>query len=352
MSTRVSTLATRALRVALLTGGLVAVGTGVAAASDHPADDLDVAVPVTVTDNALAVLGDVPADGALHLPVVSADLTVDLGPATVSVPVTVAGNDAAVAGGGVTQPPAPPAPPPSAPPPSEPAEPADVVVPVTVSGNAVGVLGDAGVTGTAPAAPAGAVTVPVTVCGNGVGLLGDATGGCTPAPATPGSGIGGIDVDVPVTVCGNGLGLLGDATGGCTPPSGPTGPQQPTDPEQPGTPQRPTDPQQPGGPEEPGTPGRPATPPHPGTSAQPGTAHDTGGHPVGRFGVVTAADRGGDRTASAPRHLARVDGSGGTGGGRLAYTGTDAAAVLGVGLLALLLGTVLALASRRPGRTR
>jgi hypothetical protein len=68
--------------------------------------------------------------------------------------------------------------------------------------------------------------------------------------------------------------------------------------------------------------------------------------------VVTAADRGGDRTASAPRHLARVDGSGGTGGGQLAYTGTDAAAVLGVGLLALLLGTVLALASRRPGRTR
>ncbi len=357
MTTRMTTWAARALRVALLSGGLTAVGTGVAAASDHHPDDLDVTVPVTVTDNALGVLGDAPAADALHLPAVAADLTVDLGPATVSVPVTVAGNAAAVGGGGVTQPPAPPAQPaPSQPAPSQPAPsqpaPADVAVPVTVSGNAIGVLGDAEATGTAPAPPAGAVTVPVRVCGNGVGVLGDAAGGCTvPAAAGPGTGTGGgggtgVDVDVPVTVCGNGVGLLGDATGGCTPATGPTGPQQPTDPQQPGNPQQP------------GSPQEPATPHRPGTPQQPGTPQFGGGQPVSRPGAVAAVDAA-ERTASAVRHLAGGDRDGdtahsgatrSTGGGRLAYTGTDAGTVLSAGLLALVLGTGLALASRRPDR--
>jgi hypothetical protein len=67
---------------------------------------------------------------------------------------------------------------------------------------------------------------------------------------------------------------------------------------------------------------------------------------------------GAGRTASAVRHLAGGDRDGDTGdsgatgntGGRLAYTGTDAGTVLSAGLLALVLGTGLALASRRPDR--
>ena len=209
--------ANRALRVTLLTGGLLAVGTGVASASDPLGDgDLDVVVPVTVTDNALGVLGDAPTAGGLELPAPSQDLTLDLGSVAVSVPVTIGGNDAAVGSGGATQPDTGPAPGTSAP--------ADVAVPVTVVGNGIGVLGDAEASGTAPATPEGAVTVPVTVCGNGVGVLGDAVGGCAPVAGT-GSGspeAAGplddlLDVDAPVTVCGNGVGVLGDVAGACTP---------------------------------------------------------------------------------------------------------------------------------------
>lgn len=304
--------ATRALRVALLTGGLLAVGTGVAAASDHSSPDLDVTVPVTVTGNALGVLGDAPAPGGLHLPAVTADLTVDAGPVAVSVPVTVAGNAATLAGVGVHQPAPVPAPAPA--PDPAPSEPVDVAVPVTVSGTAVGVLGDAEATGAAPAAPAAAVSVPVTVCGNGVGVL-------------------------------------GSAAGACVPPAGPTGPQQPTDPEQPA------------GPVQHGTPQH-------GTQVQHGTPQHGDGFPADRLGPVTAAaassaasaawtsaawasaDGGADRAASAVRRLADPGGAAGTEGSGLAATGADTRTVLGVAVLSLLLGTGLALASRRPGRTR
>ena len=44
----------RGLQTALFTGGLLAAGTGLAAADDNV---VAVTVPVTVTDNALAVLG-------------------------------------------------------------------------------------------------------------------------------------------------------------------------------------------------------------------------------------------------------------------------------------------------------
>ncbi len=331
MSLRVSPLATRALRVALLTGGLLAVGTGVAAASEHSPDDLDVTVPVTVTDNALGVLGDAPAAGGLPLPAVSADLTVDVGPVAVSVPVTVGGNDVAVGDGGVSQ-----TPPAAAPAPSGPA---DVAVPVTVTGNAVGVLGDATASGTAPAAPTGAVTVPVTVCGTGVGVLGDATGGCT-TPAPGGSGGSGgevVDVDVPVTVCGVGLGLLGDGAGACS-PAGPPAPQHPVTPEQPATPLQP------------GSPATPGTPQHAGAAG----AHDgrPGGSPVGSpvgSAVVASATTWSAAWGSTRLGAGLPAGTGG--GGQLASTGTDATGVLGAGLLALLLGAGLTRAARRRGAT-
>ncbi|MGY1652347.1 hypothetical protein [Geodermatophilus sp. SYSU D01119] len=340
--------ATRALRVTLLTGGLLAVGTGVAAASDQPGDvDLDVVVPVTVTDNALGVLGDAPAATGLELPAVSQDLSLDLGPVAVSVPVALGGNDAAVGSGGVSQPPAGPAPA---------DDPADVAVPVTVVGNGIGVLGDAEASGAAPAAPEGAVTVPVTVCGNGVGLLGDAAGQCalpgggtpgtgtpgtgTPGTGTPGTGDGGIDVDVPVTVCGVGLGLLGSGTGDCTPPAGPGGPTDPTGPQDPGTPQHPA-------PEQPG-------PQHPGPQ-HPGPQHPGLVTPVAGAGTWTSAGDGtgvlagtgsGSTTGSGT-----VAGSGSSGGGRLAYTGSDVTGVLGAALLVLLAGAGLSLTARRRSGT-
>lgn len=240
-----NTLIRRGLQAALLTGGLWAVGTGVASADDG----LDVSVPVTVSDNALAVLGDVPAPG-IDLPALEADLGVDLGGASLSVPVTLGGNGIGLLGTTATQEPASP----------PPAEPADVSVPVTVAGNAVGVLGDATASGTAPA-PAGSdggllgVSVPVTVCGNGIGVLGDGAGSCstargTPGTGGPGTGGPGVDVEVPVTVCGTGIGLLGSGSGTCgadvlAPPVTPKGPDtsgQPLPPAQAHTPGGPATP--------------------------------------------------------------------------------------------------------------
>ncbi|HJX45339.1 MAG TPA: hypothetical protein VJ352_16825, partial [Geodermatophilus sp.] len=65
-----------------------------------------------------------------------------------------------------------------------------------------------------------------------------------------------------------------------------------------------------------------------------------------------SADGGADRAASAVRRLADPGGAAGTEGSGLAATGADTRTVLGVAVLSLLLGTGLALASRRPGRTR
>jgi hypothetical protein len=220
----------RGLQTALLTGGLLAVGSGIASADES----IDVTVPVTITDNAVAVLGTSPGATApeITLPAVDGVVRADLGPATVSVPVDIGGNSADAAGLDVAQPAAEPATQHAAEPtPNESDLPAvDVDAPITATGNAVAVLGEATAGGTAPAqgsdggASVADVDAPVTVCGTGVGVLGDATTTCT-TPSAPANGANGIsdtdadtiaDVDAPVTVCGTGVGVLGDATATCT----------------------------------------------------------------------------------------------------------------------------------------
>jgi len=106
----------------------------------------------------------------------------------------------------------------------------DVDVPVLVCGTAVGVLGDAEA---GCAAPGGApddsgsvvgIDAPVTVCGNAVGVLGDVAAGCAaPGGSTDGPGLE-VGVDAPVTVCGIAVGVLGDASTTCAGPAAPVAP--------------------------------------------------------------------------------------------------------------------------------
>jgi hypothetical protein len=291
----------RALQTGLFTGGLLALGTGIASADDSA---IDVTVPVTVTDNALAVLGTAGTTPAeIHLPALDGTIAADLGAMTLSVPVAVGGNAADAAGLDIAQPAATPATGGSD------GSVVDADVPVTVTGNAVAVLGNASAGGTAPAAGTGVgsasladIDVPVLVCGNGIGVLGNASGTCTGPAATPG-GDGtdtAIDVDAPVTVCGNGIGVLGNADGTCTAPAG--------------------------------TPIIPVLPP---VSGQPGAfpgvvAPTASGLPLPRNGSTNGRAPAGTSTA-----------------GELAYTGAAVAGVLAGGLLALLLGLGLTVLSRR-----
>ena len=84
----------RGLQTALLTGGLLAVGSGIASADDG----IDVAVPVSVTDNALAVLGTSPGTTApeVTLPAVDGLVRLDLATAT-ALPVTATGTSTSTA---------------------------------------------------------------------------------------------------------------------------------------------------------------------------------------------------------------------------------------------------------------
>jgi len=307
---------TRGLQTALFTGGLLAVGTGIASADEST---IDVTVPVTVTDNALAVLGTAPDNtpAEIDLPDLSGTISADLAGITIAVPLTVGGNAADAAGLDVVQPAADPA--------TGGAEGrlVDADVPVTLTGNAVAVLGNATATETAPApsadAPAGLVDVdaPVLVCGNGIAVLGDATSGCTtPGSMTPGgnggtdsSGGGAIDVVAPVTACGNGIGLLSDATATCTSPATPVG----------------------------------STPL---TAGQPAGQLSGGSSSHGTTAVVAPA------SSALPRGTNGSDAQRGTADAdtQLAYTGSSAVRTLLVGLLALLLGSgALVLSRRRAG---
>jgi hypothetical protein len=232
----------RGLQTALITGGLLTAGTGLASADDSAT----VTVPVTVTDNALAVLGTAPGTtpAEIDLPALKGTVGADLGGMAIVVPIDVAQPSAAPSSGGsnssggsgdataagsstgaapVAQ-----------------ASLLDGNVPVLVCGNAVGVLGDAGATCTAPAPAAGGSTdgtlvdvdAPVTVCGVAVGVLGDAAADCTaPAPAAGGPTDGTLlDVDAPITVCGIGAGIAGRAGTTCTGPAAPVTPATPVQP--------------------------------------------------------------------------------------------------------------------------
>jgi LPXTG-motif cell wall-anchored protein len=336
----------RTLHTALLTGGLLAVGSGIASADDS----IDVAVPVTVTDNALAVLGTSPGTTApeIRLPAVEGLASVDLGAATVSVPVGVGGNSADVAGLDVAQPGAAPAPA------GGNGSAVDAGAPVTVTGNAVAVLGGATAAGnTGPSSTSGGasvadVDVPVTVCGNGVGVLADATATCTTptgstttgsttaasttaASTTAGSTTPLVDAAAPVTACGNGVGVLGDATGTCT-----AGPAD-------------------GGPLDPSTPALAGGRPAPANPVNPADPADPAAGPFGTAAALPARSELG-LLGTLDGALATTGGTSGTTDGSaasgrstasLASTGTELTlSVLG-GLLALLLGLALSVRARR-----
>ncbi|WP_104524540.1 hypothetical protein [Blastococcus atacamensis] len=222
----------RGLQTALFTGGLLAAGTGLASADDSA---VAVTAPVTVTDNALALLGTAPGDtpAEIRLPALSGTLAADLGSVAVAVPVSIGGNATDVGGLNVAQPPAEP---PSG---GSTGSAVDADVPVTVTGNAVAVLGTATADGGASGGPSAGsgggtaslldVDAPVLVCGNALGVLGDASADCTASALqsgadAPGTGVG---IDAPITVCGTAVGVLGDASATCTGPATP-GTQVPT----------------------------------------------------------------------------------------------------------------------------
>ncbi|MCW2509395.1 MAG: uncharacterized protein JWP68_2543 [Modestobacter sp.] len=294
----------RALQTGLFTGGLLALGSGIASADESA---VDVTVPVTVTDNALAVLGTAGTTPAeIQLPAVGGTIAAALGAITVAVPVTVGGNAADVAGIDIAQPAATPA--------------------------------TGGSAGSAVDGSAVDADVPVTVTGNAVAALGEATaGGTAPAAAPAGNSDTAVDADVPVTACGNGIGVLGDATGNCTTSAGtPGNPGTPIAPAMPiPTMPIPTMP----------TPTAP-TVSAPTVSAPTVSAPTVSGQPGTFPGVVT----GTVPSASAGLQLSS-DGSTRTDSTRtdseLAYTGSPVAALLLGSLLALALGLALTVVSRR-----
>ncbi|GAA4441211.1 PE-PGRS family protein [Actinokineospora soli] len=123
------TWAKRGIQTALVTGGLMMLGTGIAAADDtiHPdtppsALDASVKVPVRISDNAIGTpLGD------KHLPSVNRDVSVAPGKVVKKTPLgrAVAGSENDILRGNKVV--------------------GNVVAPVKVTGNAVAVLGDASV---------------------------------------------------------------------------------------------------------------------------------------------------------------------------------------------------------------
>jgi hypothetical protein len=290
----------RALQTGLFTGGLLAVGTGIASADEST---VDVTAPVTITDNAVAALGTAPGDtpAEVTLPALSGTVAADLGGVTASVPITAGGNAADVAGVDVAQPAAAPA--------------------AAPAGN--GSAADA--------------DVPVTVCGDGVAVLGDATGSCTAPAGNGGTGnsASGTDGTTPamgagaaLTACGTGVGVLGTAGGTCAAPGNSGGPADPSSPVagQPGA--------------FPGTlPGVVAPPQSAVPAAADGGTGNAGSPNAGSpNGGTTNGGTANDRTGTA----ARTD-------GELAYTGTTVVLPLLAGLLTLALGLGLGLtgASRR-----
>ncbi|GAA1949729.1 LPXTG cell wall anchor domain-containing protein [Microbacterium aquimaris] len=422
------TIVKRALWGAVIGGGISLLGAGVAQAADTSGEDgllsgtqaiVDVDAPITVSGNAISVLGDSHSEGAdtqapAPAPAPEASTSGSDGAAsgsqaiiTVEVPITMSGNAVSVAGdshsdgahtssGGSSE---------SAPEASTSGDDSvaggtqgvvSVEAPVTVSGNAISVLGDSESTdastgttgngnggndtaantsgddsvagGTQVVAP---VEAPVTVGGNAISLIGDSQS----TDATTGNGgghgsetngttngddslLGGTQViasiEAPVTVGGNAISLIGDSestdattgngggsnggdsiTGGSDSILGGTqvllpielpitiggnaisviGDSETTSPTTPGTPGDPTDPTDP---TDPGTPIDPGTPAGPTTPSTPVTAASSGS-------PVTAMPAAAGTTAV------------------LAATGGHVAGwAAGLGLLVLLAGLVLA----------
>ena len=134
----------RALVGTLLAGGITLLGATVANAAETSGEDgllsgnqaiVDITAPITVTGNAVSVIGDSTVVGAAPAPA-TAPAATTAAPAEAP---TTSGEDGIASGNQAV---------------------ADVVAPVTVSGNAVSVIGDSTVVGVAPA-PATAPTATV-----------------------------------------------------------------------------------------------------------------------------------------------------------------------------------------------
>ncbi|HET6211173.1 MAG TPA: hypothetical protein VFD94_12355 [Jatrophihabitans sp.] len=252
----------RCLETGVIVGGLWVLGSGLASAQDlgqgagstaqhgHGVLSAPVTAPITVSGNAVSLLGHSHATTTTGQPATAPAGRHAAISVPVTAPITVSGNAVAVLGrshatsGGSSSGGSSSGSSNSGSSTSGSDTPArhrslvsaPVTAPVTVCGNAVGrasagctVAGPTGSTAGSGSVLDVPVTAPVTACGNGVGLLGNASASCT-TPAGPGSGSGsttgsssgGVDVpvSVPVTVCGNGVGLLGSASAGCggTPP--------------------------------------------------------------------------------------------------------------------------------------
>ena len=225
------------------TGGLLALGAGVAYADNTTSGDdgtgsgsqavLGLNLPVTIGGNAISVLGDSSSSGSSATP-----------PASGAAPTGNTNGNVSLLGGTQAL--------------------VDAHAPVTVSGNAISVIGDSGSassavgSGSGSGSPAGAtgsgvggttsgdhstlggtqvlgdVAAPVTVTGNAISVAGDssstgsmagqsATGSGSTDPASGGattsgdsSILGGTqvvpDVAAPVTATGNAISVIGDST--------------------------------------------------------------------------------------------------------------------------------------------
>ncbi|MDZ8275378.1 hypothetical protein R2Q81_05350 [Microbacterium aquimaris] len=225
------TIVKRALWGALIGGGISLLGAGVAQAAETSGEDgllsgtqalVDVDAPITVSGNAISVLGDSHSEGAdtqapAPAPAPEASTSGSDGAAsgsqaiiTVEVPITVSGNAISVAGdsqsdGAQT----------SSSGASEPAPEASTSGEDSVAGGTQGVV---------------SVEAPVTVGGNAISVLGDGestdastghggsgNGGDDTAANTSGddSVAGGtqvvVPVEAPVTVAGNAISAIGDS---------------------------------------------------------------------------------------------------------------------------------------------
>ncbi|WP_442574285.1 hypothetical protein ACSBPH_10485 [Microbacterium sp. F51-2R] len=227
--------------------------------------------PVTVTGNAVSVIGDSTVTNGTG----TAGSTTGSGPSVGSP--TTSGEDGILGGTQVIP---------------------VVNAPVTVTGNAISGIGDSTVTGGTAGWPMGSgpsvgspttsgedgilggtqvipvVNAPVTVTGNAISVIGDSTvtnGTGTAGGSTTGSGpsvgspttsgedgiLGGTQIipviNAPATIGGNAISVIGDST-----VTGPTGPVVPTDPTDPTDPAGPTEPTSPTGPTEPTGPSGPS----------------------------------------------------------------------------------------------
>ncbi len=181
-----------------------------------------ISVPITVSDNAIAVAGK-----ATSAPTDGPDRQVNANP-PVSVPVSVTNNAVAVAGkSSTTSPPVASTPATSAPS-DVPALHPTVNAPVSVTNNAVAVAGKSSTTSPPVQSShqgVGLVNVPVTVSNNAVSALGTASAHPAAVERAATSGSAAISeaspsgthslIHAPVTVCGNAVGLLGRTSAGC-----------------------------------------------------------------------------------------------------------------------------------------